>query len=349
MINRVSKGEGRAGPFSGLKSGATGARLALFATVIVVLGCGGCRKPGANESEPGGLSLEPKSYKQAKIAFVSDRDGNEEIYVMNADGTLQKNVTRHPGDDRWPCWSPDGTKIAFTSFRDGNQEIYVMNADGTQQTNLTKNPAPDLDPSWSPDGRTIAFCSYRGTDGNPEICVMSSNGTRQRTLTDNLAIDWHPCWSPDGTKIAFASNRRGNFDIYVMNRDGSEQRSLTYSVNDQLEPCWSPDGQKIAFVSYGITDATKRLQLGRPTPCDIYVMNADGTEQKNLTNSWFADDRTPSWSPDGKKIAFGSGRQQSGEVYVINADGSEETNVTVNAAMDFCPSWSPFLPSQIQR
>jgi dipeptidyl aminopeptidase/acylaminoacyl peptidase len=90
------------------------------------------------------------SLDNTKIAFVTDRDGNAEIYVMNADGTDQINLTNNPAHDSSPSWSPDGTKIAFMTGRDINGEIYVMNADGTDQVNLTNNPADDICPSWSP-------------------------------------------------------------------------------------------------------------------------------------------------------------------------------------------------------
>ena len=86
----------------------------------------------------------------SKIAFYSWRDGNREIYTMNANGSNQTNVTRHPADDWYPTWSPDGLRIAFTSFRDGNREIYVMNADGSRQRNSSNNPADDWAPSWGP-------------------------------------------------------------------------------------------------------------------------------------------------------------------------------------------------------
>ncbi len=110
-----------------------------------------------------------------KIAFVSDRDGNFEIYVMNADGSGQTRLTDSSADESGLAWSPDGTRIAFVSDRDGNSEIYVMNADGSDQTNLTNNPASEYTPSWSPDGARIAFHSDR--EGNIDVYVMNADGS----------------------------------------------------------------------------------------------------------------------------------------------------------------------------
>jgi TolB protein len=132
-----------------------------------------------------------------KIAFTSDRDGNTEIYVMNAtDGSGQTNISNSPAREYYPSWSPDGEKIAFTSDRDGNTEIYVMNAtDGTNTTRLTYNPALDEQSSWSPDGEKIAFTSDR--DGNTEIYVMNAaDGSDVTRLTYNPTTDSHPDWAP---------------------------------------------------------------------------------------------------------------------------------------------------------
>jgi len=130
--------------------------------------------------------------QDGRIVFVSDRDGNWEIYVMNADGSGRTNLTNNPAADYDSTWSPDGTKIAFISDRDGNWEIYVMNADGSGQTRLTNNPANDHGPTWSPDGAMIAFVSDR--DGNKEIYIMNADGSGQMRLTNNASIDMYPSW-----------------------------------------------------------------------------------------------------------------------------------------------------------
>jgi Tol biopolymer transport system component len=121
------------------------------------------------------------------IAFTSQRDGNSEIYVMNADGTDQRRLTHAAGDDYSPDWSPDGRKIAFVSERDGNDEIYGMNADGSEQRRLTSSRAHDYPPAWSPDGRKIAFASDR--DGNFDIYVMDADGSHVRNLTRSSAAN----------------------------------------------------------------------------------------------------------------------------------------------------------------
>ena len=243
-----------------------------------------------------------------KIAFVSDRDGNYDIYVMNADGSGVTQLTNDAIAARDPDWSPDATKVVFASVRDGNSEIYVMNADGSGAVNLTNHSADDSDPAWSPDGSRIAFSSVR--DGNWEVYVMNADGTGVTNLTNHSAGDLHPAWSPDGTRVSFRTSRDGNSEIYVMNADGSGAVNLTnHSAQERNPPTWSPDGTKIAFDS------------DRDGNFELYVMNADGTGVTNLTNH-SAHDAAPSWSPDGSRIAFVSLRDGNEEIYVMSVPAS---------------------------
>ncbi len=249
-----------------------------------------------------GLDVMPAwSPDGARIAFVSDRDGNWEIYVMNADGSGQTRLTNNQKDDAAPAWSPDGTRIALTSNWDGSPEIYVMNVedafqsmDGSGQTRLVEGNWP----TWSPDGMRIAFTHY---DRWPEqdIYVMNVDGSGQRPLTNTKAAS-EAAWSPDSTRIAFVSGDYSkpdvpaswNEEIYVMNADGSGQIRLTnIPGNDHWPPAWSPDSTRIAFTSDG-------AQCGSNGSCnaDIYVMNADGTGLTRLTNDP-AYDGFPAWQP----------------------------------------------------
>jgi Tol biopolymer transport system component len=232
---------------------------------------------------------------------------------MRANGTQQRNLTRNPGYDDLAAWSPDAKKIAFTTNRNGNDEIYVMNADGTRQTRLTHSARADYSPSWSADGRRIVFWSNR--DVNNEIYVMNADGSDQTRLTNDPASDHSPSWGPDGT-IVFVSNRvgPGRTALYTMNADGSNQRQLTPPEVDwnEARPVWSRDGTRIAFVS------------SRDLPFDnteIYEMNADGSGETRITRSPQRDD-WPTWSPDGKTIAFAHGALLKPQIYRINVDGS---------------------------
>jgi serine/threonine protein kinase len=259
-----------------------------------------------------------------RIAFVSNRDGNNEIYVMNADGSGVKRLTINQADDASPSWSPDGTAIVFVSNRDSNYEVYVMNDDGADVTRLTNSQSADWGASWSPGGSRIAFVSDR--DGDDDIYVTSLDGTGERNLTGNTADDWWPCWSPDGKRIAFVSDRDGGSEIYAMDADGSNVDRLTNDSGFDLS--WSPDGIHIAFVSE------------RDGNWEVYVMNADGSGQRNLTNNP-AQDWWPWWSPDGGQTLFVSDRDGDHDIYVTNADGGDVTHLTNNTDWDACPCWSP--------
>jgi Tol biopolymer transport system component len=271
------------------------------------------------------INVRAQAPKQAQILFTSDRDGNFEIYVMDADGKNQRRLTNHPEKDLCPVWSPDGQKIAFHTKRDWKAgfgwEIYVMDADGGNQRSVTNHPArQEYSPAWSPDGQRIAFNSDR--DGDWEIYVMDADGENPRRLTNSPGQDAFPAWSPDGQRIAFSSMRDGNDEIYVMDINRKNPRRLTNNPAVDGGASWSPDGQKIAFTR---TDTPGGVWDGQSS--EIYVMDADGKNQRRLTNN-LAYDGNPVWLPDGQKIAFSSMRDGNGEVYTMDADGKNQRNLT---------------------
>jgi Tol biopolymer transport system component len=284
------------------------------------------------------------------LAFVSNRDGRAfHVYLMNADGREVRQLTNGTEDDGTPAWSPDGTKIVFARGFAAciavvgqpcpGPDLFVINADGTGERQLTSGRVGDAYPSWSPDGSKIAFNSLR--TGISEIFVMNPDGTGQTNVSNSpKAQDYDPAWSPDGTKIAFTSLRDNHFNVFVMNADGSNQTNLTGNLTNEIieNPAWSPDGTKIAFARFLLING------GQGENRDLFVMNADGSNQTRLTFDP-AFDVEPDWQPvtlaANGRVLFTSERDGNPEVYSMNPDGSSQTNLTSNAARDFNPVWSP--------
>ena len=200
-----------------------------------------------------------------KIAFQSTRDGNGEVYVMNADGSNQVNISNNAASDSHPAWSTDGTWIAFRSDRDGNYEIYKMRADGSDQTRLTVNPATDLFPAWTSDDRIV----FERAGG--EVYMINADGTGEQNITNNPYEDGGPAGSSTG-KVAFYSIRDGhseNLEIYSMNPDGSGLMRITTNPACDVTPNWSPDAARIVFARNPMNNCSGYN--------DLYVMQADGS------------------------------------------------------------------------
>ena len=310
---------------------------------IPILGCGD--DPTVNPNiEPDEIPPLP-----GRIAFASDRDGDLEIYMMNADGTSLVRLTESKGFDVPWSWSPDGRKLAFVSDRSGSHNIYVMPVDGSEPIiQLTHDSEGAGIPSWSPYGRRIAFSSAR--DGDSEIYVMDPDGTNIVQLTDSDADEYAPSWSPDGQRIAFTLFPQSIFnpdsEIYVMDADGNNTRQLTDNDASDFLPVWSPDGETIVFTSRDATeswviDNTDTVHQRHNT--NIYLMNADGSDIRQLTHDNISGGI--SWSPDGQYMAFSYDSHNpyvKSDIYVMNANGSgRRALVDWEDSNEGVPIWGP--------
>ena len=219
-----------------------------------------------------------------RVAFTSNRDGQNEIYMMNADGTNLINLTNNPADDQQPAWSVDGQWITFSSNRDGNYEIYTLRVNGPDLINLTNHPGNDTQPNWvrsttfDPLGESIIFTSDR--DGNQEIYWMKTDGTGAINLTNHPASDQLAKGSPDGALVVFTTNRDGNQEIYTMRIDGAATSNQTNHASNDFGASWSSNQAWIAFT----TD--------RDGNREVYIMKPGNLELYNVTNFPYQDQVT---------------------------------------------------------
>ena len=250
-----------------------------------------------------------KAPETAKIVFMSKRDGNPEIYIMNPDGSEQVNLTQHPAADYHPAWSPNGKHILFSSDRDGIFDLYLMDADGTNVRKVFANSKYRWEPAWSPDGKRIAYAQ-----GDPQkaklqfgmrfvpyadltLCVAPLNGDSVEKLTDGFM----PSWSPDGREIAFVVGGRKSTPLGIYDlRKRSQKTIISKEIPWMFDPNWSPQGDKITFTKLegAEFDGQGFLLIKKGT---IHTVNIDGTGLHQITDEASSD---PTWSPDGNQLIY---------------------------------------------
>ena len=273
------------------------------------------------------LITKPQPTGTGRILYAGGHPWSS-IFAVSANGTGYTRLTSGAWKASEPDWSPDGQKIVFVGKcgGQGGFNLCIINADGSGLVPLTQYDAVEKCPAWSPDGTRIAFSSNLG--GLYSLYTVNADGTNRVQLTVDSS-DFDPAWSPDGSKIAFESNRDDamNPELYVMDLATGTVTRLTNDLGTDWAPAWSPDGSTIAWEhNY-----------------EIYLMNADGTNQRKLTTAP-NQDFSPTWSPDGEWIAFD--RQAAPHsIGVIRKNGSDYYEIVPPAGAEpegqAEPSWGP--------
>jgi TolB protein len=232
----------------------------------------------------GNLTLSPAwSNDGKKITYVSYLQSNPDLYTISLDTRAVKLISSRPGLNMSPAWYPKGGKLAVTLSTPGNPELYVLDQRGKILQRLTRNWSIDVSPSWSPDGQQLAYVSNRA--GKPQIYVLDVSSGRSRRLTFEGAYNTSPAWSPRGDRIVYTGFHKGKFDLFLIDPEGKELQQLTGGSGNNENPCWSPDGRLILFESN---------RLGRTT---LWVMLANGTDQRRMRLNLRGAHTEPAWSP----------------------------------------------------
>jgi TolB protein len=263
---------------------------------------------------------------RSKIAFVSEKRGSKQLYLMDWDGERMRSLGPSGGLMLAPRWSPDGSKLLYSSEKKRQWGVYIydFNAGREIKTNVPLSGL-SIAGNFFPDGRRFLFSS--SNRGNANISVGNIGGSRPYRLINSPWIDISPGVSPDGKSIVFTSNRSGRPQIYIADAQGYSVRRLTNEGTYNTSPSWSPTGDMITYAS---------MIGGRN---QIFIIKPDGTGTTQLTKNGNNED--PSFSPDGRYIVFSSTFRGSKGIFMIRANGEGIKRITPSGFRSASPAWSP--------
>ena len=267
-----------------------------------------------------------------KIAFISSRSGNKEVWTMDYDGANQRQLTSLRTIALTPRWSPDGLRIAFTCYGQAggvlSAQICMYSMETGKSLAFLRYRGTNSAPAWSPDGSKLMFSS--SMHGDPELFSSDSTGGNLKRISYSAGVDTSPVWNPKtGQQVAFVSDRGGLPAVYLMNSDGSNTEKLSLpDMGYVIDPAWSPNGQLLAFA------------WQRPDGnYDIYAMDVATRQLVELTRDTGRNER-PWWAPDGRHIIFESTRTGTRQIWTMLADGSLPRQLTLEGHNE-SPNWSP--------
>jgi TolB protein len=320
------------------------------------------------------MRLDVSVAAAALLALAAPVRGQVSIERAPASGERHLSNLRqltNVGTQAEAYFSRDGKWITFQSTRDGRacDQQYVMRADGTEFRRISTGGGKTTCGWFLPDGKKLFFgSSHASGDACPvkpdpskgyvwgldpfDIYTVNRDGSDLRRLTNFGVYTAEGVLSPDGKRIVFTSLKGGDLDIYTMNVDGTDVRQLTRQPGYDGGPWWSPDGKQIAYRAYHPTDSVElkdyrdllAQHIVRPSKMELWVMNADGSNQRQITHLGGAN-FGPSWTHDGKHLIFSSNfkspRSGNFDLYLIGLDGTGLEQVTTDEGFDGFPMFSP--------
>ena len=257
------------------------------------------------------------------IAFASNRSGFYEIWLMDWDGTNQRQISNHRGLAILPSWSPDNDRMVYTLFSGGRSEMYVINRLGGGRIHVQTGVGLNTSATFSPISNDIAFVG--SVNGNPDIYVIRDDATNLRRLTSSYSIESTPEWSPNGRQITFTSGRSGTPQIYVMDAEGTNVQRLSFEGDWNDDATWSPDGEQIAYTSR--VSGRFQIRIANVITKQSRIIAGEGSNEQ------------PTWSPDGRWIGFQSNRTGRWQIYRMRVDGTDLTQLTFEGE-NKDPDWS---------